>query len=131
MNLKKRIREKIIETKPSPPFKSQLEKQIYNVIKNRFPSHEIDINRKGLLECNKRLELDLYFPKYKIGIEIQGPFHMKSENVILKDYNKKMLFLKEKNIKIIYIYTNTYRNKTYGIKKCIEIINDEQKKEKQ
>ena len=40
-----------------------------------------------------------------------------------------MLFFHE-NIKVIYIYTNTYRNKKYSIKKCIDIIYNEQKKNK-
>ena len=126
----KRKRGKTFKIRPSPPFKSQLEKDIYQRIKLKFPTLQINVNKKRLLKGNKRFELDLFFPEYNIGIEIQGPFHMKNEKVILKDYNKKMLFLREKNIKIIYIYTNTYRNKINGIKKCIEIINEEQKKNK-
>ena len=125
--MKKRI---LFKSKPTPPFKSQLEKKIYNKFKNNFPNQEIKINEKGLIKSNKRLELDLYFPKYKIGIEIQGPFHARNESIILKDFNKKLLFMKEKNIKIIYIYTNTYKNKIYSIKKCIKIINNEEKKKR-
>ena len=119
-----------IKSKPIPPFKSQLEKKIYDKFKNHFPNQKIKINKRGLIKSNKRLELDLYFPKYKIGIEIQGPFHVKNETIILKDFNKKLLFMKEKNIKIIYIYTNTYKNKIYSIKKCIKIINNEEKKKR-
>ena len=120
----KRRKPRVIKAKPLFPFKSQLEKNIYEIIQKTFPNLEIKINKKGLLSSNKKFELDLYFPKYNIGIEIQGPFHMKNESVILKDYIKKMLFLWEKNINIIYIYTNTYENRTYGIKKCINIINE-------
>lgn len=115
-------------SKPSPPFKSQLEKKIYNIIKKQFPTYNIEINKRGLLKNNKRLELDLYLPEYNIGIEIQGPFHMNNENVIIKDFNKKMMFLNQRNIKIIYIYTNTYQNKMHSIKKCIDIINNESKR---
>ena len=41
---------------------------------------------------------------------------------------KKMSFFNEKRIRIIYIYTNTYENQKYSIKKCIDILNNEQKK---
>ena len=124
-------RKKIITAKAIYPFKSKLEKGIYETIKHQFPNDEkININEKGLLKSNKRLELDLYFPNYKIGIEIQGPIHTQNENIILKDYKKKKLFLLEKDIKIIYVYTNTYENKKYSIKKCISIIKNEWEKKK-
>ena len=121
-------KKKIIQAKASYPFKSQLEKMIFTIIKTKYPYEDIKINKKGLLRSNKNFELDLYFPKYNIGIEIQGPLHFLNESIILKDHEKKRLFLCEKNIKVIYIYTNTYENKKYSIKKCIDIINDEQKK---
>lgn len=117
-----------IQVKPIFPFKSQLEKYIYKKIQHQFPELKIYINEKGLIKSNKKFELDLYFPKYKIGIEIQGPFHTKNINVILKDYRKKIQFLWERNIRIIYIYTNTNENKKYGIKKCIKVLNREKEK---
>ena len=120
------IKKKSFKPKRFYPFKSQLEKNIYQIIQKSFPKLNIQINKKRLIKNNKTFELDLYFPKYKIGIEIQGPFHMKNEMVILRDFKKKMLFL-QNNIEIIYIYTNTYQNKKYGIKKCIKIINDQEK----
>ena len=110
------------------PFKSKLEKIIYKIIKRQFPDQDIKINKKGIIKCNKNFELDLYFPNYNIGIEIQGPLHYANEAVILKDYEKKMSFFNEKRIRIIYIYTNTYENQKYSIKKCIDILNNEQKK---
>ena len=119
---------KIIQAKASYPFKSQLEKIVYGILKNKFPNLEINVNKRGLLKSNKKFELDLYFPKYNIGIEIQGPLHFLNESIILKDYEKKRLFLYEKNIKVIYVYTNTHENKKHSIKKCINIINNERKK---
>ena len=115
----------IIPAKPSYPFRSQLEKKIYKILHNYFPNEEIKINYKGLLKSNIRLELDLYFPKYKIAIEIQGPIHSKNETLILKDYEKKQLFLHENKIQLIYIYANSYKNQNYSLKKCINIINNE------
>ena len=111
--------------KASYPFRSQLEKNVYEIIRRHFPDQEIKINKKGLIKSNKRLELDLYLPKYKLGIEIQGPLHTQNEKIILRDYEKKKLFLGEGNIKLIYVYTNTYENKKHSIKKCLDIINDE------
>lgn len=121
---------KIIKAKPCFPFKSQLEKDIYKIIRKTFPQQKIFINKRGLLKSNKRLELDLYFPEYKIGVEIQGPFHARNEYIILKDYEKQKLFLLEKNIKIIYIYTNTYINKKYSIMTILKIIKNERDKRK-
>ena len=126
-NKRKRKFKSINQVKHLYPFKSILEKKIYKIIRRIFPQQKIQINKKGLLKTNNKLELDLYFPKIKIGIEIQGPYHYGNEKVILKDYHKKILFF-HKNIRIIYIYTNTYENRKHSLKKCINIIHNEQKK---
>ena len=110
------------------PFRSMLEETTYNYIRKYFPDEEISINTKGLIKSNKRLELDLYFPQYKIGIEIQGPTHTQTDYAILQDYEKQKKYLKESNIKIIYIYTNNYKNKKSSITKCINIIENERRK---
>ena len=104
------------------PFRSQLEKKIYNKIIKKIPNEKILINQRGLIKSNKKLELDLYFPNYKIGVEIQGPLHTQNETIILRDYKKKMSFLSESNIQIIYIYTNNNKNYIYSVKKCIDIL---------
>ena len=106
--------------KPEYPFKSQLEKSIYNAIKLKYPNIIILINKRGLIKDRKKLELDLYFPQYKLGIEIQGPRHEADISMILNDYKKKDLFSKI-GIKIIYIYINL-KNKTYSLNKCIKIL---------
>ena len=109
------------------PFKSQLEKRIYEQIFKHFPNEKIKINQKGLIKNRKRLELDLYLPQYNIGIEIQGPVHTQNEKNIFNDYEKKKLFLNENNIRIIYIYTNNYQVQKDSLQKCINIINNKKR----
>ena len=127
---KRRIFRHHHQARPSFPFRSQLEKNIYGIIRAKFPQQEIIVNKRGLLKSNKKLELDLYFPQYKIGVEIQGPFHMRNEYTILKDYLKQKSFSSEENIKIIYIYTNTYKNKKYSLNRVLSIIGHERDKRK-
>ena len=117
------IFKKLMPAKPEYPFKSQLEKNIYNEILTKFPNIKILVNKKGLIKSHKNFELDLYFPQYKLGLEIQGPTHVADINTILKDYKKQDLFSKE-GIRIMYIYINL-KNKSYSIRKCIEILNNE------
>lgn len=104
-----------------PPFRSLLEKKIYKIICKDISHDYIEINKKGLIRNNKRLEIDLYIPSINIGIEIQGPSHTSNEHCILHDFEKKKIFLKN-NIQLIYIYTDSYSNQKYSIQKCIEIV---------
>ena len=107
------------------PFRSLLEKKIYQIIRKKIPSkYDIEINKRGLIKNRKRLEIDLYFPQRKIGVEIQGPTHTLNERNILHDYEKRKIFL-QNNITIIYVYTDTYKNKIHSVNKCVEIITKE------
>ena len=110
--------------KAAYPFRSQLEKSIYGTIRAHFPQQIIEINRKGLLRDNKRLELDLYFPHFHLGIEIQGPCHTRNENIVWKDYLKQKWFWEKENLRLIYVYTNNYRNKKNSLKKCVNILKE-------
>ena len=68
------------------------------------------------------MELDLFFPSLKIGVEIQGPTHTGSIDAILRDYHKKELFEKELGIRIIYIYLTDYKNFQHSLKKCKTLL---------
>jgi len=73
-------------------------------LSTNLPKSIIYINKAGLLN-NKKMELDLYFPLYKIGLEIQGPLHSSKVENILNDFIKKRMFKQQLNIDIIYIYS--------------------------
>ena len=104
------------------PFNSLLEKRIFSTISQQLRNSLIHINPKGLLPGKRKLELDLYFPHYKLGIEIQGPSHFCHETHILNDYYKKKIFSRELGIDILYIYTHSYPSLTFSRDKCISIL---------
>ena len=106
---------------PEGPFKSQLEKNIHLKLSTKLPKSIIHINKAGLLNNKKKMELDLYFPLYKIGLEIQGPLHSSKVENILNDFIKKRMF-KQLNIDIIYIYSNSSENFNHSLNKCIQIL---------
>ena len=124
-------KKKSFRVRPEPPFNSQLEKKIYNKFRKSLSKNvKILVNVRGLLEDkkNKKLELDLYFPEYKIGIEIQGGnYHSEKIENIVRDYRKKKLFLK-KGIRVMYVFTGTNATQSHCIKKCLQILNHECKK---
>ena len=118
---------KIRRAKPEGPYRSQLEKRIHSIMRKRlFEGTIIRVNKKGLIEGNKRIEVDLFLPQYNLGIEIQGPIHTSSPQHISKDYIKKLKFSKV-GIDLIYIYTNSTKNLNHGINKCVEIISQGKK----
>ena len=110
--------------RPEGIFRSQLEKKVYHILRKRL-SNEVQmcVNVRGLIPDNKRIELDLYFPELKIGIEIQGPIHTEKSYNILWDYKKKQKF-SAVNIDIIYIYSTTLRD---SIESCLKILSQRKK----
>ena len=110
------------------PFNSLLEKKIFSTISQRLDCSHIRINQKGLLPSKRKLELDLYFPNYKIGIEIQGPSHFGNETTILNDYYKKKNFSRELGIDIMYVYTHSYPVMTFSLDRCINVLQKKERK---
>ena len=51
------------------------------------------------------MELDLFFPKLNLCVEIQGPLHTSSPEAINRDYFKKICCERE-GIQVAYIYTD-------------------------
>lgn len=54
--------------------RTKLERYIYDLLSNDFQDLEIKNNVRSLIPLNWRLELDIYFPEIKLGIEVNGSF---------------------------------------------------------
>lgn len=109
---------------------SQGESKMYNTLCKAFPTETIEQTNKTELinpETNYPLELDIYFPKYKLAIEYNGiryhahPDYYKAEDVIdgrkvediwERDKLKKEL-CKQKGIQLITVWENEWSMKTY------------------
>ena len=124
-------------------FNSIIEKNIYTKLRKKLGGDiPIEINQKigdGEFDVDgdvdmkrrrkptnskcvqRRYELDLFFPAYKIGVEIQGPRHTASIDAIMKDY-VKLNFCKRRGISIIYIYTNNTTQINSGIECVVKTI---------
>ena len=114
-------------SRPEGLFRSQLEKRVYHILRKQL-SNEIQmcINKRGLIPDHKRIELDLYFPELRIGIEIQGPSHTEKSRNILWDYKKKQKF-SAIDIDIIYIYSGSTKALRDSIRSCLEILTERKK----
>ena len=123
------------------------EKELYDILKNVFHNEEIIHSYYNSTILGKQ-EIDIYFPKYKIGIEFQGEQHFKPidfggygveranklfEENQKRDINKKEI-CKRNNIKLLY-YSNIIEETFLGEKlyhdypEIIESINQVIKKE--
>lgn len=109
---------RFIFSRPEGKFRSQLEKKIFEKIRALDETLDIRVNEKKIAG---RMELDLYFPEYNLGLEIQGPTHTVSPEVILRDHRKKIASARE-GIEIIYIYTDSARDTKACLDKCSEIL---------
>lgn len=88
-------------------YKSFLEYRVHENLKKKLPTLKFEVNFKPLWlknhMTNRRLELDLYEPSYKIAIEVQGPSH-NNVNQLARDIIKRKL-CKENNVKLFYVST--------------------------
>ena len=112
------------------PFRSKLEEKIYSIVCKKIEKKKmklkIEINRRGLIPQNKRLELDLYFPDHQLGIEIQGPCHWTEATIILKDF-VKMRYFQARGIDIMYVYTNSTKQMNQCIERCVDSLTTRQR----
>lgn len=102
--------------------RSKAENLLYQEIKAAFPTWEVLSNDRLILDG---LELDIYIPHLKLGIEWNGIFHYepihgqsKLEKVQNKD-SKKIFLCKEKGVELIVIC-----DRTSHIKFIKETVND-------
>jgi GNAT superfamily N-acetyltransferase len=89
------------------------EKEILVYLQSILPGVDIQHNVRGLLPSNPRLELDIYIPSKNLAIEYNGlRWHgenlSKKKNTYHKD--KSFNFWKEKNIRIIHIFSDDWKN---------------------
>ena len=72
--------------------RSRAEKLLVSLIKESFPVLEVQENIRNILPG--RLEIDIYIPKLKLAIELNGPFHylpIFGQEKLLKIKNKDLL----------------------------------------
>ena len=98
--------------------KSNIELEIYNFILDTYKNIEIIKNTRNNLFYNGKnscYEIDLFFPKFNIGIEVNGEYwHKKREQENPGHHKFKNKLFKENNIKILnlpyreWIYKNEF-----------------------
>ena len=144
-NRNSRIEEKISlcpQCNPRIYSVSQGESRLYNILCKAFPTETIEQTNKTELinpETNYPLELDIYFPKYKLAIEYNGiryhahPDYYKVGDIIegrrvedIWDRDKlKHQLCEQKGIQLITVWENEWHMKTYQnmlIKRISSII---------
>ena len=96
--------------------KGQIE--LYNIIKNNYPNIDVMINQRGLLLENEGLEIDIWIPQLRIGIEYNGDYwHNKElyENDIInntvdsKERIKDILAINN-NITLIQVWESDFKS---------------------
>jgi hypothetical protein len=91
--------------------RSQLEKWIESMLKEKFPDLEVLYNSKKEIKS----EIDIYIPSLKLAIEISGPHHYfpifgkQKLGDIQRNDHKKAERCKEKNIELIVINVSDMR----------------------
>jgi hypothetical protein len=102
---------------------SKIEIQIFNFIKEYYPN---TINNIRNLLPDKKLELDIYIPELKIGIEYNGLI-WHSEKYHLDKYNllNKTIEFNNQSINVIHIFEDEWLdNKELCKKKLLFILNN-------
>lgn len=102
------------------------ETRLYNMLKRNFIDEEIVQNYKDKNLLNRQ-EIDIFFPKYQIGIEVQGLQHFlpckgwggeeRLIKIIERDL-RKINLCEENNIELLhfaFLKPNKYKNITYKI----------------
>lgn len=93
---------------------------IYELVKSIYP--DTIRNQKGLLP-NKRLEIDIYIPSLKKGIEFDGRYHDLEEQKERDLRKNKECLLVGIDLKRIY-YKDWYKNKEKLIREIVQFINN-------
>jgi len=83
--------------------KSHYENEIAEYLRQLIPDIDIKINDRKALDNN--LEIDLYLPEYKLGIEFNGTYWHSDSVITDKKYHlKKSMRAEELGIHLIHIY---------------------------
>ena len=82
-----------LPTKKSKTRRSKLHEQALEVVQEVLPGTLI-LEEVGIpVKKNKRLKLDIYLPKFRIAIEVQGMQHFK----IVKHFQSKKQYYQQQN----------------------------------
>lgn len=103
---------------PHPPIANASggEREIYNFIKEFYTGPIIQHSRSVIYP----LELDIYMPELKIGIEFNGIYWHSEKKKPDKNYHQtKYLLAKEKNITLIMVWEDDYKKNPELIKQSI------------
>ena len=101
------------------PYKeSQEEEKLYKYIKEVYDGIIIR-NDRIILEGK---ELDIYLPELKLAFEYNGDYWHSSKFKDDNYHTNKILKCKEKNINLIHIWENKWKNKKDIIKRYIKIL---------
>ncbi len=88
---------------------SECENEIYNLLIKNIGKESIELHNRCILEGK---EIDIYLPKYKIGIEFNGLRWHSEEFGKDKWYHyNKMIKANDKGIKLIQIFEDEYNDK--------------------
>ena len=101
---------------------SEAENEILEYIYKKFPNIEIQLHNRVVLDGK---EIDIYLPKFKLGIEYNGSAFHATKNGVFCDKDKyyhrdKFLLAREKGIHLITIFDIDYAQYKW---KMLEYIN--------
>lgn len=111
--------------------KGQIE--LYNTIKNRYPDVDVIKNQRGLLLENEGLEIDIWIPQLRIGIEYNGDYwhdrktyedDITNNNVTTRERIKDILAANN-NIILIQIWESDFKSNKKDVLDYIFSIIDE------
>lgn len=104
----------------SSHFRSYLEQEVYNYIKSIYTGKIIQ-NHRGILDNN--LEIDIYLPEYKIGIEINGDYcHSNNIKQDKKYHQNKTISAAKKGIRLIHIFEHEWRTNQKALENYLNNI---------
>ena len=85
---------------------SKCQNEIADFLKTNFENLEVKLNVKGLFKENKFLEVDIWIPKIKFGIEYNG-IYWHDKNLYLSDL-KENTFNSKEHLKDLYSTLNNF-----------------------
>ena len=111
--------------------KGQIE--LYNTIKNKYPGVDVIKNKRGLLVENDGLEIDIWIPQLRIGIEYNGDYwHNRdlykydiANNTVNSKEKVKDILAANNNITLIQVWESDFKSNKKDVLDYIFSIIDE------